>query len=104
MSQVDTSFANPDYLSHVKLQQRKKVYNKVQCHKAFDKLDTSFEFIRQLRKEDSDVFKEIKLTSKGSLMHFSLQTKETAEVSTDPRNNKQVDTVMSLTDTPFLKQ
>ena len=104
MSQLDPTFVNPDYLNHIKLQQRKKVYNKVQGHsKAFDTLDTSFEFIRQLHEEDSDVFKEIKLTSKGSPMHFSFQTKEMAEVSTDPQNQKQVDTVMSLTDTTFFK-
>ena len=36
-------------------------------------------------------------------MHFSFQTKEMAEVSTDPQNQKQVDTVMSLTDTTFFK-
>ena len=104
MSQLDPTFVNPDYLNHIKLQQLKKVYNKVQAHsKAFDTLDTSFEFIRQLHEEDSDVFKEIKLTSKGSPMHFSFQTKEMAEVSTDPQNQKQVDTVMSLTDTTFFK-
>jgi hypothetical protein len=104
MSQLDPTFANPDYLNHVKLQQRKNVYNKVHGHsKAFDTLDTSFEFICQLHEEDSDVFKEIKLTSKGSPMHFSFQTKEMAEVSTDPQNQKHVDTVMSLTDTTFFK-
>jgi hypothetical protein len=37
-------------------------------------------------------------------MHISFQTKEMAEVSTDPQNQKQVDTVMSLADTTFFKQ
>ena len=36
-------------------------------------------------------------------MHFSLQTKEMAEVSTDPQDQKQVDTVMSLADNAFFK-
>ena len=46
---------------------------------AFSEQDP-LEFIRQLHEEDSDVFKEIKLTSKRSPMHFSFQTKEMAEV------------------------
>jgi hypothetical protein len=61
MSQLDPTFANPDYLNLKKIQQRKKVYNKVQGHsKAFDTLDTSLEFIHQLHEEDSDVLKEVK--------------------------------------------
>ncbi len=53
MSQLDPTFVNPDYLNHKKLQQLKKVYNKDQAHsKAFDTLDTSFEFMRQLHEKD----------------------------------------------------
>jgi hypothetical protein len=49
------------------------------------------------------VFKDMKLTTKRSPVHFSFQTKEMAEVSSDQRKKEQLDTVISLSDTTLFK-
>ena len=68
ISEVDVKFASNNYLKHIKIREQRKIYNSIQgSNKAFDSLDTTFEFIRQLVADDNDVIKEWQMESKKSI-------------------------------------
>ena len=105
MGEVDLSFARISYLNHCKIEERKKVYNYVQGHeKAFDSLDTTFEFFDQLNQKDSDVIRRVCMISKESPMYISFQTTEMEKLSVDPNSAKETDTIMSITETLYFKK
>jgi hypothetical protein len=96
--EADIRFGSPDYLRHSLQRERKEVYKYATGHdKAYDSLDTTLEFFRQLHQQHPNVVVNTHMPSKFSeAVGISFQTDEMEELTVDTLCPKQVSTVINL--------
>lgn len=106
IGEANIRFYNPNYLKHILREERKKVYNRYAGNsKAFDSLDTVFEFNRQLLDKNKHIMRRnIHQSKECPFIAINFQSTVMEKFGCDPLTFKEVDTIMSITETHFFKE
>ena len=105
IGEIDPKFMCPDYLTHQRKVQIDKIYNEVREHKlASSSVDTTAEFFRQLRNSNPEVIRKVRMPDKElPFTSISFQTDAMEEMAVNALSSKQVDSIMSASETTFYK-
>jgi hypothetical protein len=103
---LDINLCSADRVSYQREKLRRTVYNEVVGNsKAFDSLHMTLSWFNELQEKNPDAIRKHHLPDKDhNFTGINFQTDVMEMVSVSNLSGKQVDTVMSLTETTFLKQ
>ena len=102
IAKSDLKLGCPDYLKHAKRKVVRQLSPQISgVSYTYDAPDMFLETLRRIQQNFPDVIKNLSMGGKDSVTFISLQTTEMARRSVDVSNSKQVDTIMSLSNTLY---
>eukprot|EP00804_Cyclotella_cryptica_P029736 CCRYP_015220-RB/>CCRYP_015220-RB protein AED:0.24 eAED:0.24 QI:2374/1/0.87/1/0/0/8/0/1034 len=102
IAKSDLKLGCPDYLKHLKRKIVRQLSTQITgVSYTYDAPDMFLESLRRIQQNFPDVIKNSSMGGKDSVTFISLQTTEMARRSVDVSNSKQVDTIMSLSNTLY---